>query len=244
MSEYWVSGKKYYCRYCKIYVTDNKPSRQHHENGKKHRDLEQAFLREVTRRQGDKERESKEAQKLLAQIDRAAHEQYATDVASGAARSHSVSSGTSASTSVKRKSAGPAYGYGGNAGKPPPAPSSQLLPQSLLQSITYPDPSPAEQPPHDPSDPFGPWVAVEVPAQSTTTTSTKEEGNTDEVDDDLDDYGPHERVSGFVLKEKVAAVMDDDGSAEKPNSVGTLFKKRKKKDNTEGIKKPKVEGDT
>ena len=23
-SEYWVSNKKYYCKYCKIYITDNK----------------------------------------------------------------------------------------------------------------------------------------------------------------------------------------------------------------------------
>ncbi|KAI8815318.1 hypothetical protein BJ742DRAFT_765698 [Cladochytrium replicatum] len=38
--------------------------------------------------------------------------------------------------------------------------------------------------------------------------------------------------------------MDDDGSAEKTSNLGALLKKRKKKDNSEAIKKSKVDIDT
>ncbi len=38
MTEKWVSTPKWFCRYCKVWIADNKPSRQHHEQGAKHTD--------------------------------------------------------------------------------------------------------------------------------------------------------------------------------------------------------------
>lgn len=37
MTEYWVSQAKFFCKFCNIWIADNKPSRQHHDNGVKHK---------------------------------------------------------------------------------------------------------------------------------------------------------------------------------------------------------------
>ncbi|CAJ0762325.1 17750_t:CDS:2, partial [Entrophospora sp. SA101] len=52
-SEYWISQKKHWCQYCKIYITDNKPSRNMHENGKKHKDNVEKFLRNVYHKESE-----------------------------------------------------------------------------------------------------------------------------------------------------------------------------------------------
>jgi WW domain-binding protein 4 len=46
MTEKWVSTPKWFCRYCKVWIADNKPSRQHHEQGAKHQDLVEKSLRD------------------------------------------------------------------------------------------------------------------------------------------------------------------------------------------------------
>jgi hypothetical protein len=45
MSEYWVSHKRYHCKYCNIYIADDVPSRQHHENGMRHKGNVERFVR-------------------------------------------------------------------------------------------------------------------------------------------------------------------------------------------------------
>jgi hypothetical protein len=47
MSEYWVSKKKYFCRYCEIYIADDVPSRQQHENGLRHKGNTERFIRNL-----------------------------------------------------------------------------------------------------------------------------------------------------------------------------------------------------
>ena len=46
MSEYWVSQAKYYCKICCCYIADNKPSRQHHDNGLKHKQKLEQFQKQ------------------------------------------------------------------------------------------------------------------------------------------------------------------------------------------------------
>ena len=44
MSEYWVSRKRYHCKYCNIYIADDKPSRTQHENGLHHKGNVERFV--------------------------------------------------------------------------------------------------------------------------------------------------------------------------------------------------------
>jgi WW domain-binding protein 4 len=64
MSEYWVSKKKYFCKYCDIYIADDAPSRQQHENGLRHKGNQERFVRglykEGERRKKDAEEEKRE----------------------------------------------------------------------------------------------------------------------------------------------------------------------------------------
>ena len=45
MSEYWVSHKRYLCKYCNIYIADDAPSRRQHEGGLKHKGNVERFVR-------------------------------------------------------------------------------------------------------------------------------------------------------------------------------------------------------
>lgn len=59
MSEYWVSKKKYYCKYCEIYITDDAPSRQQHENGMRHKGNVERFIRGIYKT-GEKQKKDRE----------------------------------------------------------------------------------------------------------------------------------------------------------------------------------------
>jgi len=68
MSEYWVSNKKYYCTYCKIYIADDAPSRQQHENGLRHKGNKERFVRGLykttEKRKHDLEEEKREMMRI------------------------------------------------------------------------------------------------------------------------------------------------------------------------------------
>jgi len=68
MSEYWVSNKKYYCTYCKIYIADDAPSRQQHENGLRHKGNKERFVRSLykttEKRKHDLEEEKREMMRI------------------------------------------------------------------------------------------------------------------------------------------------------------------------------------
>jgi hypothetical protein len=85
MTEFWVSKAKYYCKTCKIWMADNKMSRQMHESSGKHRDLVQreAQLKKDTKLHGA--RSDAELQRTLAEINKAAHAAVASDRDTGGA---------------------------------------------------------------------------------------------------------------------------------------------------------------
>src|SRR5258705_11115570 len=62
MSEYWVSKKRYYCKYCEIYIADDVPSRQHHENGLRHKGNVERFVRGIYKA-GEKQKKDREEDK-------------------------------------------------------------------------------------------------------------------------------------------------------------------------------------
>ncbi|KAJ2744459.1 hypothetical protein GGI20_002967 [Coemansia sp. BCRC 34301] len=77
----WDHNNKYWCNYCRIFVHDNKSTRNLHDSGAKHKDNVQKFLRQI---QKDEEAKSKAEKKLVAQlktIESAAAISYSKDIA-------------------------------------------------------------------------------------------------------------------------------------------------------------------
>lgn len=130
MSEYWVSKKKYFCKYCDIYIADDAPSRQQHENGLRHKGNRDRFIRglykEGERRKKDQEEEKREMARvelvcgrfsLLVRpltIHQAAQAAFAQDVGSGRARpsmSNTASSSSSESSKPRPQSSNPFANY-------------------------------------------------------------------------------------------------------------------------------------
>ena len=69
MSEYWVSNKKYYCTYCKIYIADDAPSRQQHENGLRHQGNKERFVRGLYKAGEKKKHDLEEEKREMVRID-------------------------------------------------------------------------------------------------------------------------------------------------------------------------------
>ena len=69
MSEYWVSKKKYFCKYCEIYIADDVPSRQQHENGLRHQGNRERFIRNIYKASEKKKKDLEEEKRELARID-------------------------------------------------------------------------------------------------------------------------------------------------------------------------------
>ncbi|KAF9144150.1 hypothetical protein BG015_000194 [Linnemannia schmuckeri] len=82
-SEYWKSNAKFFCRFCKIYITDNKSTRNIHDQGTKHKENVERFLREQNQRGRDREAESARMDKQMDAIEKAAMRQYQLDVEAG-----------------------------------------------------------------------------------------------------------------------------------------------------------------
>lgn len=79
MSEYWVSQAKYYCKVCNVYIADNKPSRQHHENGVKHKEKVEQMLKQKRLDKLHGARSEAELKKQLDEINKAASAAIASD---------------------------------------------------------------------------------------------------------------------------------------------------------------------
>jgi WW domain-binding protein 4 len=62
MSEYWVSKKRYFCKYCDTYIADDVPSRQHHENGLRHKGNVERFVRGLYKA-GEKQKKGADEEK-------------------------------------------------------------------------------------------------------------------------------------------------------------------------------------
>lgn len=79
MSEYWVSQAKYYCKVCNCYIADNKPSRQHHDNGAKHKEKVEILMKQKRQEKLHGARSESELKQQLAEIEKAAKEAIAVD---------------------------------------------------------------------------------------------------------------------------------------------------------------------
>ena len=70
MSEFWVSKKKYFCKYCDIYIADDAPSRQQHENGLRHQGSRDRFIRGLYK-EGERRKKDLAEEKIeMARVER------------------------------------------------------------------------------------------------------------------------------------------------------------------------------
>ncbi|KZT29061.1 hypothetical protein NEOLEDRAFT_1128596 [Neolentinus lepideus HHB14362 ss-1] len=69
MSEYWVSKKKYYCKYCEIYITDDAPSRRQHENGLRHQGNKERFVRGLYKASEKRKQDTEEEKREMARVE-------------------------------------------------------------------------------------------------------------------------------------------------------------------------------
>ena len=69
MSEYWVSKKRYFCKYCDIYIADDAPSRQQHENGLRHKGNQERFVRNLYKVGEKRKKDAEEERREMARIE-------------------------------------------------------------------------------------------------------------------------------------------------------------------------------
>jgi len=109
MSEYWVSKKRYFCKYCDVYIADDVPSRQHHENGLRHKGNVERFVRGLYKAGEKQKKDADEEKREMRRIEQAANAAFAQDVGAGRAQytaPSSTSSRAASSSSQKPQKAG------------------------------------------------------------------------------------------------------------------------------------------
>lgn len=125
MSEYWVSKKKYFCRYCDVYIADDAPSRSHHENGMRHKGNKERFVKGLYKAGEKKKKDEEEEKREMKNIEAAAQKAYALDVGAGRA-------GPSGSSLPEPKPK--------TAAAPPKKPSNPYANYTTAASLGYTDP--------------------------------------------------------------------------------------------------------
>ncbi|KAG2059131.1 hypothetical protein BDR06DRAFT_874908 [Suillus hirtellus] len=126
MSEYWVSHKRYHCKYCNIYIADDVPSRQHHENGMRHKGNVERFVRGLYKAGEKAVKDRDEEKREMERVNKAAAAAYAQDVGAGLGDVGSSSRGAPAAASAPKK--------------PPTKPSNPYANYSTAASLGYADP--------------------------------------------------------------------------------------------------------
>lgn len=76
MTEFWKSGARHWCTYCKIFINGTKPSIAYHENGKKHKEIVEMSLKAIRARARERGKDKKELEGELAKIESAAMKHY------------------------------------------------------------------------------------------------------------------------------------------------------------------------
>eukprot|EP00041_Stephanoeca_diplocostata_P008076 m.115951 g.115951 ORF g.115951 m.115951 type:complete len:402 (-) comp17161_c0_seq1:389-1594(-) len=81
MTDRWKSQPRKFCEYCKCWLTDNKPSIEFHEGGKRHKEAVELRIRAARQKGIADSREKKEMADMLKQIERDALQAMNKDVA-------------------------------------------------------------------------------------------------------------------------------------------------------------------
>ncbi|CAL1706497.1 unnamed protein product [Somion occarium] len=105
MSEYWVSHKKYFCKYCNIYIADDAPSRRQHETGLRHKGNVERFVRGLYKAGEKRKQDLEEEKREMVRVDQAAQAAYAQDVSAGLVKPGSSSTSIALKPAVLPKPA-------------------------------------------------------------------------------------------------------------------------------------------
>ncbi|KAJ3361186.1 hypothetical protein GGF32_007741 [Allomyces javanicus] len=212
MADYWRSKPKYWCKYCKIFVTDNKISRTHHESTGEHRRSMERFIAALAEADKEKKREEAAAREMVAKIEQDAVAAFAQDL---------ERQGTDAATTEALLAAA-------SSARSAPAPSARKKPRA--SAAPAPDSAADNEPQRDPSiGQVGEWEVVEeVVIPPLRADADEDEDVQPSVDDEVkpdveelegrkrprdaddeqvpaDEDDPHQ----FRIREKVVAALDD-----------------------------------
>ncbi|KAF8678199.1 U1 zinc finger [Rhizoctonia solani] len=168
MSEFWVSKKRYWCKYCGISIADDAPSRQHHESGLRHKGNVDRYIRDIYKTSEKKKKDAAEEERELKRIDAAAREAYAKDIGSGAAAASASASSSSSAPAQRAPAAKP----------PPPKPTDKFANYSTAESLGFVDEAVLEAQKRQTEGLAGEWqLVLPTPApKSKTTEETEKRG--------------------------------------------------------------------
>ncbi|KAI0744214.1 hypothetical protein C8Q80DRAFT_1185602 [Daedaleopsis nitida] len=130
MSEYWVAHKKYFCKYCNIYIADDAPSRKQHETGLRHKGNVERFVRGLYKAGEKRKQDLDEEKREMVRIEKAAGAAFAQDVSAGLVKvgSSSTAAGSSSEAGASSKKVAA------------PKPSNPYANYSTAESLGYVDP--------------------------------------------------------------------------------------------------------
>uniref|UniRef100_A0A0B6ZP42 WW domain-containing protein n=1 Tax=Arion vulgaris TaxID=1028688 RepID=A0A0B6ZP42_9EUPU len=80
MSEYWKSVPRKFCEFCKCWITDNKPSVDFHERGKRHKENVELKLKEVRKKSLQNSIDEAERNADMEKMEKAALEAFKKDL--------------------------------------------------------------------------------------------------------------------------------------------------------------------
>lgn len=80
MSEYWKSVPRKFCDFCKCWITDNKPSVDFHERGKRHKENVELKLREVRKKSLQQSKDDEQMKAQMDKMEQAALEAFKKDL--------------------------------------------------------------------------------------------------------------------------------------------------------------------
>lgn len=184
MSEYWVSGSRIWCKYCRIFVYDNKPSRQKHDTSQKHLANIKKHRVGIDKKTTQKLNEDLETKRELERIERIARSQYVAETGKLDVNVSTVVKSTS--TRTEKATAAP-----------PPPPSAPIAPPGQDIQITG-------------TTKIGAWEVVEEPKINI----VRHKASKEDEDEDEDVQGDPEDLNNFKIQEKVQPAAEEENEGE------------------------------
>ena len=102
MAEYWVSQAKHYCKVCKIWISGHKRNIDIHEGSIRHKENLAVLLKEKAKAAKEKDKEDKEAKKIIADMERAADEAMGYNMAKWTGGTAAAGSSSGAAGRVRK----------------------------------------------------------------------------------------------------------------------------------------------
>jgi len=244
MSEFWVSRKKYWCRYCECFIADDKPSRTQHESGLRHQGNKERYVRQIYKSGEKRKRDLEEEKREMLAVDRAAQSAYAQDIAAGRGGSSTASLGASSQPTASTSN------------PKPKAPVSKFANYSTAASLGYVDEDAeraaalAEQ--RSKEGTVGAWEVVVPPPPPLPVPAAEAEdgirtvGGEDEAEVDVKPKPPPEPAQedendfrSFKVRQKKAFIGRGLGALYDPGEI--VVKKKQKVEDPEPGPEPVVE---